>query len=105
MNSSLCFSCCHSPSAFWVALLEKAYAKLRGSYEQLWAGQVSEALVDLTGGVAERWNLMGFGLKMEEWRVEQDSDKVIMKKLDLNLLCCVKEECALSCSTHNTPGG
>ncbi|MEQ2168131.1 hypothetical protein GOODEAATRI_011279, partial [Goodea atripinnis] len=27
MNSSLCFSCCHSPSAFWVALLEKAYAK------------------------------------------------------------------------------
>ncbi|MED6282972.1 hypothetical protein CHARACLAT_003929 [Characodon lateralis] len=105
MNSSLCFSCCHSPSAFWVALLEKAYAKLRGSYEQLWAGQVSEALVDLTGGVAERWNLMGFGLKKEERRVEQDSDKVIRKKLDLNLLCCVKEECALSCATHNTPIG
>lgn len=28
INSSLCFSRCHSPTAFWVALLEKAYAKL-----------------------------------------------------------------------------
>uniref|UniRef100_A0A3B5LJA8 Calpain 10 n=1 Tax=Xiphophorus couchianus TaxID=32473 RepID=A0A3B5LJA8_9TELE len=26
MNSCLCFSRCHSPSAFWIALLEKAYA-------------------------------------------------------------------------------
>ncbi|XP_054889447.1 calpain-10 [Poeciliopsis prolifica] len=105
MNSCLCFSRCHSPSAFWIALLEKAYAKLHGSYEQLWAGQVSEALVDLTGGVAERWSLREFGLDEEKRQAEQDSDQDRRKKLDLNLLCCVKEECALSCSTHSTPGG
>lgn len=27
ISSTICFSRCHSPSAFWVALLEKAYAK------------------------------------------------------------------------------
>lgn len=27
INSTLCFSRCNSPTVFWVALLEKAYAK------------------------------------------------------------------------------
>lgn len=31
--------------------------RVHGSYEHLWAGQVADALVDLTGGLAERWNL------------------------------------------------
>lgn len=106
INSTLCFSRCHCPSAFWVALLEKAYAKLHGSYEQLWAGQVSEALVDLTGGLAEHWSLKDLGPEEEEQnRTEQDSGQIRRKKLDLNLLSAVKDECALSCSTHCTPAG
>ncbi|KAG8508266.1 Calpain-10, partial [Galemys pyrenaicus] len=53
----LCFSRCQSEDVFWLPLLEKVYAKLHGSYEHLWAGQVADALVDLTGGLAERWSL------------------------------------------------
>uniref|UniRef100_UPI0037E7B907 calpain-10 isoform X1 n=1 Tax=Semicossyphus pulcher TaxID=241346 RepID=UPI0037E7B907 len=104
INSTLCFARCHTPTAFWVALLEKAYAKLHGSYERLWAGQVSESLVDLTGGLAERWSLGDFESEPEQ-RPEQDSDQVRRRKLDLNLLYPVKEECAISCSTHSSPGG
>jgi hypothetical protein len=37
--------------------MEKAYAKLHGTYEDLNGGQMGEALVDLTGGVSEKFHL------------------------------------------------
>ena len=37
--------------------MEKAYAKLHGSYEMLHGGSMAEALVDLTGGCSEKYNL------------------------------------------------
>ncbi|KAH9500683.1 Calpain-5 [Bulinus truncatus] len=51
---------CHNvgkPNEFWPCLLEKAYAKLYGSYQVLVSGFIHDALVDLTGGISEEINI------------------------------------------------
>lgn len=56
-KGSLLFSECNEPNEFWVPLVEKAYAKLNGSYQNIQNMDICEVLVDITGGVAEREEL------------------------------------------------
>ena len=52
-DRSLVFGSCSAEHVFWLALLEKAFAKLHGSYSALAGGSETDALADLSGGVSE----------------------------------------------------
>ncbi|XP_007486149.2 calpain-10 isoform X2 [Monodelphis domestica] len=100
LGGRLCFSQCQTEDVFWLPLLEKVYAKVYGSYEHLWAGQVADALVDLTGGLAERWSLKEPGRNNDKpsslSNVEQ---RTFRKLLDL------KDQCVISCSVLSSREG
>ncbi|KAL3874801.1 hypothetical protein ACJMK2_037770 [Sinanodonta woodiana] len=62
---------------FWAALLEKAYAKLYGSYEALKSGNVADALTDFTGGITE-----GYVLRGPNANVPRNIVNILFKALD-----------------------
>jgi len=78
----LYFASCRDEGEFWVPLVEKAYAKLHGSYEALEGGNICDAMKDLTGGAIEtvRW---------------KDSEKEAMWDKIRNLS---KQHCLMGCA-------
>ncbi|KAK7574346.1 hypothetical protein V9T40_011537 [Parthenolecanium corni] len=57
VNGKLAFLQSQYSDQFWPGLLEKAYAKLHGSYEALKYGTFLDGLADLTGGITESINI------------------------------------------------
>uniref|UniRef100_A0A8U7MDL8 Uncharacterized protein n=1 Tax=Corvus moneduloides TaxID=1196302 RepID=A0A8U7MDL8_CORMO len=82
LNGRYLFVHPRTSNEFWPSLLEKAYAKLRGSYQNLNGGFLSDALVDLTGGVQVQFSLKDPPPDLEE----------ILKAAD-------KSRCLMGCST------
>nr|CAD2166808.1 unnamed protein product [Meloidogyne enterolobii] len=59
-SGKLLFARSKTDNEFWSALLEKAFAKFYGCYENLVGGQLADALQDVSGGVAETLNVHRF---------------------------------------------
>lgn len=70
-GDTLLFGRSKSNNELWSALLEKAYAKLNGSYEAISAGLPTDSMVDFTGGLS---------LDYDMWKSKPDNLFEMMHK-------------------------
>ncbi|CAF5016803.1 unnamed protein product, partial [Rotaria sp. Silwood1] len=62
----------------WGPLLEKAYAKIHGSYETLVGGKMNEALINMTAGLDENFKLSKFDAEKDKQPNSKEAIKRIM---------------------------
>ncbi|XP_050718947.1 calpain-5-like isoform X3 [Eriocheir sinensis] len=88
IEGQLIFTHSKERGEFWCALLEKAYAKLYGSYEALEGGNLSDALVDLTSGVSAHLDLT-IGGYVDDFEKRKQLFKMMSKEMnEHSLMCC-----------------
>lgn len=80
-NEGFVYASSSEKTEFWTALLEKAYAKLYGSYQALDGGFMIEAMEDFTGGIGECYTI-GREAPSNLWGIMAKADA--MK----SLICC-----------------
>jgi len=93
-NGNLIYLKAKDPNEFWSPLLEKAYAKLYGSYTALEGGLTIEASVDFTGGIPEMIDLNN--LRMEKETLFYNMVKAYENKAFMS--------CSMSSSRHQAEG-
>eukprot|EP01089_Gocevia_fonbrunei_P008738 TRINITY_DN2046_c0_g1_i4.p1 TRINITY_DN2046_c0_g1~~TRINITY_DN2046_c0_g1_i4.p1 ORF type:complete len:273 (+),score=43.67 TRINITY_DN2046_c0_g1_i4:89-907(+) len=89
-SGKLVYASCKDKNEYWVPLIEKAYAKLHGSYEALNSGNTGQALKDLTGAPSQR---------------APDLEKIPDDKLWKQLLWYEKEKFMMGCSYSASSAG
>lgn len=89
-----------APSDKVILLCLLVFPRVHGSYEHLWAGQVADALVDLTGSLAERWSLKDI-MKASG---QQDRPSGGEHRTCRHLLR-LKDQCLISCSVLSPRAG